>query len=254
MEISKVHLRARWQWCAGRVRVFPLWEDAGRPRRRPAPPDLSVPLAESVREGRRVEQRFIEPVGAAPEGPEFEASWERERPGYHRRLRQQGKQPGSPFGGSTAAERVFRARREAREPGEAIPVAEARALRERKRVAPGFREGVGRRFEGRGPEGPGPAGMGSRLRDTVRFRPEGPGRSRRYRVRRSVEESESGGPAAAGVPAQGRVGRGSDREGGAGCGTGGVGPAVSGLSGSRGGGGGGVRRGGHSGVLLGAVG
>ena len=164
------------------------------PRRQQAPgaPNPSVQLVESVREGRKVKQRFIEHIGTAPEGPEFEALWARaqERLAYHRRLRQ-GKQPGSLFGGGTAAERVFRARRGAG-PGEAIPVADARALRERKRVVLGFREVFGRLFEGMGLEGLGPAGMVSRLRDTVRFRLEWPGRSKRYQVRRSVEESDLG--------------------------------------------------------------
>ena len=156
----------------------------------------SVHLVESVRVDGRVKQVFIEHIGTAPEGPEYEALWKRgeERRRWHLRKRH-GKLPGSLFGGSAIVDRLARLRqRDA--PGPALPVADARALREWKRVVLGFREVFGQLFAELGLQGLGGSvrsgGMVSRLRDTVLLRLQWPGRSKRYQVRRTVGESELG--------------------------------------------------------------
>ena len=155
----------------------------------------SVHLVESVREDGAVKQKFIEHIGTAPEGPEYEALWKKgeARLRWHRRKRQ-GKLPGSLFGGSAIVDRLARVRQRGAAP-EAIPVADARALREVERVVLGYREVFGQLFAELGLRGLGSArsgGMVTRLRDTVLLRLAWPGRSKRYQVRRTVGESELG--------------------------------------------------------------
>lgn len=148
-----------------------------------------------MREDGRVRQIFIEHIGTAADGPEYEALWKRgeERRRWHLRQRH-GKLPGSLFGGSAIVDRLARLRQRGA-PGPALPVADARALREWKRVVLGYREVFGELFAGLGLQGLGSVrsgGMVSRLRDAVLLRLQWPGRSKRYQVRRTVGESELG--------------------------------------------------------------